>query len=47
MEAVEDGRDRDRTDDLYRVNYGAVVYLVGSSSFILRGRASLCLVFGS
>jgi hypothetical protein len=27
--------------------FHAVGYLIGSSSFFLRGRASLCLVFGA
>jgi len=29
------GRDRDRTDDLYRVKVIETVYLVGSSRFLL------------
>ena len=30
-----DGRDRDRTDDLYRVKVIETIYLVGSSRFLL------------
>jgi hypothetical protein len=40
------GRDRDRTDDLYRVNFAGVIYPIDSSLFFLHGRAPFSLVFG-
>jgi hypothetical protein len=41
------GRDRDRTDDLYRVNLGQNIYLIDSSSSFLHGVGSFSLVFGA
>jgi hypothetical protein len=43
----ESGRDRDRTDDLYRVKVSGVVYLTHSSWFSLVGTGGYCTVFGA
>jgi len=41
------GRDRDRTDDLYRVNVAGVVYLINSSWFSLFDFAANYTMFGA
>jgi hypothetical protein len=40
------GRDRDRTDDLYRVKVGGVVYLINLSLFSLHDPGSFLTVLG-
>jgi hypothetical protein len=41
------GRDRDRTDDLYRVKVGRVVYLINLSLFSLHDPGSFLMVLGA
>ena len=42
-----DGRDRDRTDDLYRVKVTLVVHRIDSPSVFLLHLGSFCMVFGA
>ena len=41
------GRDRDRTDDLYRVKVGRVVYRIDSSQFVLHNPGGFLMMFGA
>jgi hypothetical protein len=43
----ERGRDRDRTDDLYRVKVARVVYRNDSSQFALHHPGGFLLAFGA
>ena len=43
----DNGCDRDRTDDLYRVNVAGVVYLVNSSWFSLFDIGANYMMFGA
>ena len=43
----KNGRDRDRTDDLYRVNVGGVVYLINLSPFSLHDPGSFSMMLGA
>jgi hypothetical protein len=47
IESKVDGRDRDRTDDLYRVKVARVVYLTNSSWFSLFDSGWFPTVFGA
>ena len=44
---ITDGRDRDRTDDLYRVKVTLVAYLIDSLCVFLPDLERFCLVLGS
>jgi hypothetical protein len=41
------GRDRDRTDDLYRVKVARVIYLINLSLFSLHDPASFLMMLGA
>jgi hypothetical protein len=41
------GRDRDRTDDLYRVKVARVVYIIDSSPFSLHDPGGFLMMFGA
>jgi len=44
---LSNGRDRDRTDDLYRVKVARVIYLINSSLFSLHDPGSFLTVLGA
>jgi len=44
---ISNGRDRDRTDDLYRVKVGPVIYVIDPSQFVLHDSGSFLMMFGA
>jgi len=47
IEEGNNGRDRDRTDYVYCVKVGRVIYVIDSSPFSLHDSGSFSMVFGA